>query len=215
MYKELDILYQLPEFPRILAEMQEKWKAEQEKRNRFYNEVSESVKAEFINGEIIIHSPVTLKHNLISQNLLLLLKIYVYKHKLGLVGIEKLLIRLTRNDYEPDICFFGNEKAAAFTPEQKLFPAPDFIIEIASESTEKFDRGVKLKDYELHCIPEYWIIDTVNETIEQYNLTKDKYQKTIISKDQKLISRIINGFEIPAGAVFNESVCREVLKEII
>ncbi|MBI4645414.1 MAG: Uma2 family endonuclease [Bacteroidia bacterium] len=205
----------MPEFPKILAEMEEKWKTEQAKRNWFYNEINDSVKAEFINGEIIIHSPVTLKHNQISKRLLILLDVYVNKHKLGLVGIEKILIRLTRNDYEPDICFFNNEKASEFTPEQKLFPAPDFIIEITSESSEKIDRGIKLKDYELHNIPEYWIIDHENEIIEQYILSKNKYMKTIINKQQILISHIIDGFKIPANAVFDEKICREILKNII
>jgi Uma2 family endonuclease len=38
------------------------------------------------------------------------------------------MVSLTRNDYEPDVCFFGNDKAKNFTPKQAQFPAPDFIV---------------------------------------------------------------------------------------
>lgn len=43
--------------------------------------------------------------------------------------IEKATIGLTRNDYEPDICFFTAEKAAQFTEDQMIFPTPDFVVE--------------------------------------------------------------------------------------
>ena len=36
---------------------------EQQKRERFYDEITEQQKAEFINGEIIVHSPVKIEHN--------------------------------------------------------------------------------------------------------------------------------------------------------
>ncbi|MEY4539280.1 MAG: hypothetical protein RLZZ306_1037, partial [Bacteroidota bacterium] len=37
------------------------------------------------------------------------MSIYSDIHQLGFVGIEKIMITLTRNDYEPDICFFKKE----------------------------------------------------------------------------------------------------------
>ena len=36
------------------------------------------------------------------------------------------MITLTRNDYEPDICFFKKEKSDDFVENQTLFPAPDY-----------------------------------------------------------------------------------------
>lgn len=54
---------------------------EHEKRQRFYEEVTENQKAEFINGEVIIHSPVKLKHNQTSINLALLVQSFISKKK--------------------------------------------------------------------------------------------------------------------------------------
>ena len=49
-------------------------------------------------------------------------------------------------------------------------PAPDFIAEILSDSTASVDRGVKFQDYAAHGVGEYWIVDPVQQTIEQYRL---------------------------------------------
>jgi Uma2 family endonuclease len=133
--------------------------AEREAREHFYDVITEDMKAEFINGAMIVQSPAKLRHSNCSENALLLLKVYVGKHNLGVVGHEKLLVSLTRNDYEPDICFWSKAKAAKFTPDQMKFPAPDLIIEVLSPSTEKVDRGAKAEDYAAHGVGEYWLID--------------------------------------------------------
>ena len=97
-------------------------RAEAKKRRYFYDVVTEQQKAEFINGEIIVHSPVKLRHAVASDRLMILLNVFVQKHGLGIVFHEKILIVLNRNDYEPDICFFGPEKAKAFTPAKASSP---------------------------------------------------------------------------------------------
>ena len=56
-------LLQEPTLPSILRRLQELFEAEQARRQYFYDVVTEEQKAEFINGEIIVHSPVKLQHN--------------------------------------------------------------------------------------------------------------------------------------------------------
>ena len=46
------------EFKQILDELQEAWNDEQRRRHEFWAEVDENIKAEFILGEIIYHSPI-------------------------------------------------------------------------------------------------------------------------------------------------------------
>jgi len=68
---------------------------------------------EFICGEIIVHSPVKKRHSELSGRLFHPLDLYVEKNNLGFIGHEKILIALTRNDYEPDSCYFGASKIRA------------------------------------------------------------------------------------------------------
>jgi Uma2 family endonuclease len=186
-----------------------------EKRHAFYNQINEGDKAEFINGEIIFHSPVKLRHNAILRRLLILITSYVQGLDLGFVGLEKIMISLTRNDYEPDICFFNKETSEQFSPDQMRFPAPDFVVEVLSQSTAKHDRGVKFDDYAAHGIEEYWIIDPVSEMVEQYRLQNDSYTLIIKAKTGQLASVAMSDFVIPIRAIFDEAENRTALRQIL
>ena len=74
--------------------------AEYQKRLAFREWLDEDKKAEFINGEIIMHSPVKRKHWKASTLLSRILGVHASLNDLGEVAVEKALIALTRNDYE-------------------------------------------------------------------------------------------------------------------
>ncbi len=190
-------------------------KAEQKKRQHFYKIIDEKKKMEFINGEIYFQSPVKLEHNAATLKLATLLSAYVSANKLGYVGVEKILISLTRNDYEPDICFFGKKKASRFKPKQMQFPAPDLVVEVLSETTEKHDRETKFLDYAAHGVPEYWIVDPAKKSIEQYVLQGDDYELLLKAGDGIIESVEISGFRIPIKAVFNDSENVRSLRNIL
>jgi Uma2 family endonuclease len=188
---------------------------EKTRRIAFYNDITEQEKVEFINGEIVVHSPVMKRHNTASLLLARLMSVYADVHQLGFVGIEKIMITLTRNDYEPDICFFNAEKSKDFTNKQTLFPAPDWIVEILSEGTKDRDRGIKFKDYQAHGIEEYWIIDPDHQTIEQYHLEGGAYELILKASEGHIKSYVLKGFQIPIQAVFDENLNVETLKRLM
>ena len=202
----------------LLEEVVKLLNEETQQRNTFRNWVDESIKAEFINGEVVLHSPAKNKHLSACGNLFMLLNAHATNQKLGVVRVEKAMVSLTRNDYEPDICFFGNEKAQHFTPEQLLFPAPDLIVEILSKKTAKRDRGIKFEDYAAHGVAEYWIIDPTKEIVEQYALIgglKEYFPVSTARYDDDLASRAVVGFDIPVAAIFDESANIETLKTLL
>jgi Uma2 family endonuclease len=187
----------------LIDELSERWAAEQQKRHQFWAAVDENRKAEFIEGKIIYHSPVYGRHWMISTKLLTRLLPFVEQHDLGKVGCEKVMIRCTRNDYEPDICFWKKEIADRFQPLQSAFPPPNFIIEILSSSTEHRDRGIKFMDYALHGVEEYWIIDPEAMSIEQYSLNSaSQYELQAKATHGEIKSNVIIGFNLPVEAIF-------------
>lgn len=183
---------------------------EKKKRNQFYQWVTPKDKAEFIDGQIVMHSPVRSEHNVIAGLIYQLVNVYSIVNQLGYVGFDKVMIHLTRNSFEPDISFFSYEKSQHFTPEQLLFPAPDFVVEILSKSTEKIDRGIKMTDYALHGIAEYWLVNTQKRQIERYLLGSDsKYFLTrIYSVSDYIPCNAIAEFVVPVISIFdpNENV---------
>lgn len=189
--------------------------SEQKKREQFYKDITPNDKAEFIQGKALFHSPVKGIHNQVTGRIFTLLNAYSATHNLGRVGIEKLLIALTRNDYEPDICFFKKEKSGQFTDDQMKFPAPDLIVEVLSKSTEEIDRGIKYLDYEAHGIGEYWIVDAEKQVVEQYVLVDGAYTLKHKSGDGHLKSESVEGFEIPVNAFFNDKDSLSSLRSLI
>ena len=211
----LEPLLQSPRLPAVVQRLHALLDDEAQRRADFIDTVLESEKAEFINGEKIVHSPVKVKHTGAVGNLLILLKAYVNSKELGWVGFEKVMISLTRNDYEPDICFFNAGAAAAFHLDQMRFPAPDFVVEVLSVSTAASDRGVKFEDYAAHGVSEYWIIDPDAETVEQYRLTGDSYELAIKAQTGELRSVAVPGFVIPVRAIFDEQINQATLRQLL
>lgn len=191
---------------------------EKKRRQDFYLWVTEDVKAEFINGQVIVHSPVRRQHWKVTDLLSRLMSFYASFKRLGTVGTEKVMISLTRNDYEPDLVFFSKEKADTFTEEQVLFPAPDFAVEILSKSTAAMDKGIKKDDYAAHGIREYWIVDPVKQRIDQYILSSasSEYFPAKTHQSSDIIQSVaIPGFEIPVMAIFEESANLEALQTLM
>ena len=218
MIAEQELLTQLLQSPRLpffVQDFSSRLASEAQQRSLFYAQVQEDEKAEFINGEIIMHSPVRLQHNAATGNIFRLLSTYVLTHQLGYVGHEKIMVALTRNDYEPDVCFFNEAKAAMFTPDQVLFPAPDLVVEVLSDSTAANDRGVKFEDYAAHGVVEYWIVDSVAEVVEQYLLEGDSYILSIKAKSGELSSLALPGFVIPIRAIFDQALHRRTLQALL
>lgn len=209
-----DIIHS-PQLPKLVAELDAFLKAEKQKRQEFYEWLRDDMKAEFIDGEVVVHSPVVLKHNVVTKYLVILLETFVSKHDLGFVGFEKVLVNLTRNDFEPDICFFGKEKSKHFKDKTMFFPAPDFVAEILSKSTEKSDCGIKMQDYAAHGVEEYWIIDPEKETIEQYANNGGSFELQLKVTDGNIAGIAIPQFEIPVKAVFYEKEMCEALKAFL
>lgn len=194
-----------PQLPRYVQEFESLLAAERARRERFYTEMSEDQKVEFINGEVFMHSPARWRHTVVVRNLSTLLDIYVSRHNLGCVGQEKVLITLTRNDYEPDVVYFSPAKAQTLLPDQMKFPAPDLAVEVLSPSTAENDRGIKFLDYAAHDVAEYWIVDPDEETIEQYVLKDGVYTLRMKSQTGVLQSAAVPGFAVPVRALFDEA----------
>jgi len=211
----LDLLMDTPEAFKILEKAQNMLRDEQTKREEFYNWVTDDLKAEFINGEIVVHSPVKSSHAQASENIFRILSIYALKHQLGRVTHEKVMARFTRNDYEPDVMFFSREKADAIQPNQSLFPIPDFVIEVLSESTVERDRGVKFRDFEAHQVSEYWIVDVENKVIEQYVIKNGEYELIKKSDEGLIHCSVLKGLDLPIEAIFNEQKQFEFIQKLI
>ncbi len=201
----LEPLRHSPRLPDIVEALKAQLSDEALQRRKFYQDMGDDQKMEFIDGEVVLHSPARNRHLLAKAHLVKLLNTYVPLHQLGAVRDEKCRCVFPRNDYEPDIVFFGPEKAATLRPDTLKFPVPDFAVEILSESTEGRDRGVKFEDFAAHGVAEYWIIDAELETVEQYLQRGEVFELAMKSGNGFAESTVVVGFRVPIRAIFDEA----------
>lgn len=204
-----------PQLPKAIAVLQAELEIEQKRREQFYQAMAPDQKVEFIDGEVVLHSPARNRHLDVTGRLFKLVHTYASLHELGQVKSEKCLCVFPRNDYEPDIVFFGSDKSATLTPDTMKFPVPDLIVEVLSPSTEARDRGVKFEDFASNGVTEYWLIDTEAAFVEQYLLASGEYTLVMKSASGIVKCRAIAGLTVPIEAIFDEKSNLQAIRQLL
>lgn len=223
---QYDLVHQLLDHPtpeRVWEEVAATLVEEKKARLAFREWLKPDIKAEFINGEVIMHSPAKRRHNQATKFIASILDLYVSQRQLGEVAIDKALVELKRSDVEPDVCFWKQETAVDFTDDMNVYPPPDLVVEVLSKSTQGRDRGEKKDAYEADGVREYWIVDARAHTVELYELAKDKHGRMIFHLretygiEQDFRSLLLPGFSVPVRAFFDlvarDAAVRRVLLE--
>jgi Uma2 family endonuclease len=85
--------------------------------------------------------------------------------------------------------------------------APDWIIEILSQSTAQKDLNEKFDLYQNAGVKEYWIVHPEEGTILVYLLDQEGQYQLLRQRPfftgEKIPSGVLPGFEVPVGEVFN------------
>lgn len=219
-----NLVHQLLDHPNpasILREVERTLATERIEREKFRAWLRPDVKAEFINGEVIVHSPALRRHNQTVRFISYLLDSFCVKYDLGEVAIEKALVELERNDFEPDVCFWLKETADSFDDDLMYYPAPDLVVEVLSKSTTGRDRGVKFESYEEAGVSEYWIVDPKAYTLEQFVLGPDKAERQVLQQrgetlelSENVTSAVLPNFTVPVKSFFDLAARTAALKNL-
>ncbi len=210
-----DELYRQPDLAEQIEQLSKRLRTEQERRLEYYDWLDEDKKAEFINGEIFVHSPVVKRHADATKLLTQLLDTFARIYDLGYVASEKILVQLKRNDFEPDVSFWRKPKAEAFEEDQLFFPAPDLVVEVLSPSTERNNRTVKYDSYAAAGVEEYWIVDAKKQIIERFLLQDGRYVAVeAVDARGVLASAVVEGFRVDAVAIFDSKASLRALREM-
>lgn len=132
--------------------------------------------AEWEDGEVIMASPASRRHQDLNDWLTTLLRIYIRQHKLGWVTSAPFLTRLrvANQGREPDLIFLKTEHLSRLQDTFLEGPA-DLVVEIVSPESISRDRGRKFIEYESEGIPEYWLLDPIRRQAEFYRLGDDHH----------------------------------------
>ena len=158
---------------------------------------------QLIGGQLIMSPSPTYSHQIISSNLFYALKQYVSEKKVGEILYAPFDVVLSMRDVvQPDLMFISAERADTIA-ENNVVEAPDLVIEILSEATKTIDRTSKKILYEQNGVREYWIVDPIGQTIEQFILREGVFElNDTFNGSQTLTSPTLEGFSLAVGAVF-------------
>lgn len=80
-------------------------------------------------------------------------------------------------------------------------PPPPLVIEVVSDSAKKEDYKAKWTEYSVRDIPEYWIVDPLNDVVTVCILEDGMYTSYEFRADQKLQSAKLPRFNLTAARV--------------
>jgi len=157
---------------------------------------------ELSEGRLIISPAPTPRHQRISMSLSLSFASYVRSNNLGEVVAAPIDVRLREGIIrKPDLAFMKNEHLDRI--EKGLWNVPDLVMEILSESNIEEDRKHKFRQYQKAGIPEYWIVDPFQQTVEVFTLENKAY--VLLGKfatGETVYSKLLAGFQVPVNSVF-------------
>lgn len=160
--------------------------------------VDEDIRAEWVEGEVIIDMPPLHPHQNLIGFLDRLLGLYIAILDLGRLQVApfELKLRPEGNAREPDLMFIAKAHLDRLTNERVIGP-PDLIIEVISKDSIHRDQVDKFREYEAGGVPEYWIIDNRpgHGRGQFYQLdAQGVYQAVAVGADGIYRSTVLAGF---------------------
>lgn len=171
--------------------------------------VREDQKADLINGVIYMASPENTDANELGGWLFTLMSVYARKKKLGKVYVSRVAVCLAdRHGPEPDIAFVRTEHLHRVKRGGIDGPA-DLAVEMVSPDSIERDYYLKRELYEQYGIPEYWIIDDMDQSVTLLRLKQGKYREARPKKGE-LHSEILTGFWLRPEWLWQEPLPDEI-----
>ncbi len=132
----------------------------------FLDWADEDTLAEWVDGEVVMYSPASKRHQQIVGFLEKVLGTFVEQHDLGVVLSAPFQMKL-EHGREPDLLFVAREHLERLKETHLDGPA-DLVVEIVSPESVGRDRGDKFYEYERGGVVEYWLIDPQTKRAEFY-----------------------------------------------
>ncbi len=168
----------------------------------------EGQRYELWDGELIIMSPASVRHEEISFRLLLALGNFAEQHRLGQVYGGNAGFRLDRlTMYAPDVSFVSKERWRVVRQDPDKFgsAAPDLAVEILSPSDTIRQTESKIADYFAHGARLAWL---VNPRRLQVRVYRRPGEHVLLAGSQAELDGedLLPGFKYTLGSLFTAPV---------
>ena len=172
----------------------------------------EKVRAEWVDGEVVVTSPVNLTHLRLSEFLFRVLVEFVEPRNLGEVHGPEFVSRFQAGPRLmrrlPDLWFVAADRLHLLRPTYLDGP-PDVVVEVVSLDSVERDYHEKFAAYEAAGVREYWIIDPLEKALHAYRLDPraGRFQ-ALVATDGRMTSEVLPGFGLRAEWLWREPLPR-------
>lgn len=165
---------------------------------------------EFSDGRIEFLTMPTKSHQLMLMFLLDALRHHIHPAELGIALPAPLRVRIRPGKYrEPDIVYM--HAVNAHRAGDEYYDGADLVMEVVSADAESRRRDLvdKVVDYAAAAIPEYWIVDPVEQVITVCTQPASEggyHGRQVFGRGSTARSSLLNGFAVDVDDVLKSSL---------
>jgi Uma2 family endonuclease len=162
---------------------------------------------EIIEGELFVSCSPGLTHEIVLSNLIRRIGRFLDDDPIGLIVTGPGLILSNFSGVIPDAVFILSEQRDKIVKDDRLHAPPALVVEVLSPGSTNIrrDRLYKLNLYAKHGVPEYWIVDPKNKTLERYiSESSSLVLKETLQDEGPLTMLALPGFSCPVSQIFKD-----------
>lgn len=166
----------------------------------------EDTRAEWVDGEVVLLSPASRRHQLLVAFLVQTLGVFVQAKELGVVLSAPFQMKTGPElpGREPDLIFVARENLGRLRDKYLDGPA-DLVVEVVSPDSRLKDRGEKFAECEAGGVREYWVLDPDARRADFFLLGPDgRYDRKTEGPDGVYRSAVVDGFWIRVDWLWQE-----------
>jgi Uma2 family endonuclease len=168
-----------------------------------YFEGPETVKPEELVSGVVREPPMpSYGHQLAATRLMVRLHEHVEQLGLGQVcgPVDVVLDPQAALVVQPDILFVTSARLGIIR--ERVWGAPDLVVEVLSPSTARRDRTTKLGWYRAHGVSECWLVDADQRTVEVFDLQSTTPSR-LFTETEAMRSHVLPHWRMFPGQFFD------------
>jgi Uma2 family endonuclease len=181
----------------VITELKTKFTFEQ------YCDYSENpdCRYELVDDELVEMNPPTFRHLLIAKAIEQILTTEIIGQKQSWVCLRGSGVRTgIRRSRLTDVMVLTAEQIKELLDRSAICEsAPVMVVEVVSLDSIKRDYRFKRAEYAAIGIPEYWIVDPLQQKVSVLTLEDGLYEERVFEGDEKIISQVFSGIVVTAN----------------
>ena len=161
---------------------------------------------ELIDGKLDIVNPPTIRHLLISDFIRDIFKAEIARMSLPWLCFKEAGVRTGwRKSRLTDVCVVLREEVMELLDKSAVFQTPPLlVVEVVSPESVNRDYRYKRSEYAAIEIPEYWIVDPIENKVSVLRLDEGLYEEEVFTKNQQIISPTFPELTLTVERIFAE-----------